>query len=187
MHLIKVRVPYMNSNDDSNIQEVLIVNIHLRPPLNDDGSATLWTAYVTNKYRLSEVQYLMSHFVKSGSVNVISSEENKYDVKMPIIMLGDYNEHDDDPALQHLTKTCCDENNFTIFRDALKEHVDSKRETHRWPLKFLGGYITYWSYKRLDHCVYSVKYLDCTGCKVIDGYEDNASDHQPCLSNFKFK
>ena len=24
MHLIKVRVPYMNSNDDSNIQEVLI-------------------------------------------------------------------------------------------------------------------------------------------------------------------
>ncbi|KAG2386766.1 hypothetical protein C9374_002510 [Naegleria lovaniensis] len=199
MHLNRVRVPigkHSTLNHSTEFVEIQLVNIHLRPPLNDDGSATLWTAYMTNQYRLNEVQYLVSHFEKkkilqSSTEPLTSGDHTKIfkQPRIPIIMLGDYNEHDHDPALTFLTKECLYRNESTetltpLFRDALNEFVPQTRETHRWPLKFLWGKITYWSYKRLDHCVYSVNNLKCTSCKVMDGYEDNASDHQPVLSTF---
>jgi len=178
MHLISVNV---TKNGKSSV--VQFVNVHLRPPLNDDGSAHLWTAYITNRFRLGEVRYLMEKLEEQGVVTLSENKEQIEGVKNAMIILGDYNEHDNDPALSWLTNK--NQSNKQVFRDALKDYVPSSRETHRWPIKLMWGYVTYWSHKRLDHCVYSVDSLQCTNCKVLDGYEDNASDHQPIVSTFK--
>lgn len=155
MHLHRVRLPletissilqnttitnekHLASNAKPTPQEFIeiqLVNIHLRPPLNDNGSATLWTAYLTNKYRLNEVQYLISHFEKEKILIPIHSIRRQHDniifkkPNIPIIMLGDYNEHDHDSALTFLTKECLykhEEGTQTLvplFRDALNEFV----------------------------------------------------------------
>lgn len=67
------------------------------------------------------------------------------------------------------------------FVDALHEKVPSSIETHRWPL---------WIFtlkKRLDHILYSSANFVCLDCKVVKGYEEGASDHQPVVAKFAFK
>ncbi|EFC46583.1 predicted protein [Naegleria gruberi] len=170
MHLITVKVPEKTTG---NVKQVLLVNVHLRPPLNDDGSASLWTARMTNVYRLNEIKYLYNYLEGIGIISFGNTT-------CPIVILGDYNEHDNDPSCEFLKLS-------NLFQDALNEFVPQNRETHRWPLKFVWGLYTYWWHKRLDHCVYSKQFFKCLDCKVIDGYEMNASDHQPVLTTLEFQ
>ena len=158
INIMQVILP--NSEKEERILQ--LVNVHLRPPVNPDGSAFIFTARNTNKYRLAEVQYLAEQL-----------HWNDEGLKYPTLILGDFNENDSSPALTYL------ENTFKMV-DALKEYVPGNRETHRW--RILYGY---WLLKkRLDHILYSED-IKCSDCHVIDGYEENASDHQPVLATIK--
>ncbi|KAL9643065.1 hypothetical protein ABK040_003866 [Willaertia magna] len=205
MYLIQIELfNYGNDiivNNIVNNKIIQIVNVHLRPPLNDDGSAQLWTASFTNSYRLEEIKYLLNYlqnnnllYSSKNNNNTTIIDNNNYSLKYPTIILGDFNENEFAPGITFLTNELTvdckvnnnEKNENKLFRDALKEFVPFKRETHRWPFYLPFGFI-YWSHKRLDHCIYSPYLLNCNDCKVIDGYENGASDHQPVLSSFTLK
>lgn len=162
VHIVHVLIPASKENINEN-KIIRLVNVHLRPPVNPDGSAFLFTARNTNKFRLAEVKY------------VAQSCNWDEGIECPTLILGDFNENDDAPAISWL------KNSFG-FVDALHEFVPSNRETHRW--RILWG--TWLLLKRLDHILYSEHFI-CSSCSVIDGYEENASDHQPVKGTFMLK
>jgi len=97
----------------NNKRKIRIVNVHLRPPLEENGTANLFSAWRTNPIRLEEVKYLESHL-------------EEYKDSIPTVILGDFNENDDNTALKYLEDLG--------YKDGLKENVPKGRETHRWPL-----------------------------------------------------
>jgi endonuclease/exonuclease/phosphatase family metal-dependent hydrolase len=101
-----------------------VANVHLRPPLELDGSATLSTARTTGPIRDAEVAELLK---KCPQLDLV---------------VGDFNEGDGSNALTRLESQ-------TGMRDALQEFVSCSKETHRWPF---GRYLT--MRKRLDHITY---------------------------------
>ncbi|KAL6049860.1 Endo/exonuclease/phosphatase domain-containing protein [Balamuthia mandrillaris] len=147
---------------------IILAVVHLRPPLEDDGSAGIFTARRTNPIRRAELQYLAQRIEQFAA----SSSPTR---RSPVIVVGDFNEHDSAPGIQSIQQRL-------HLRDALNEFVPSNRETHRWP--FLKG--LYISKKRLDHILYSSakEVLTCHSCRVVDGYEEGASDHQPVVACF---
>jgi len=159
VHVVDVLLP--GDATQNGTEKLRLINVHLRPPVNPDGSAHILTARNTNKFRLAEVKRIAEH------VQWHKKPE------LPTIILGDFNENDGAPALSWLQA------NFG-FVDALHEFVPQNRETHRW--RILWGY--WLLLKRLDHLLYSN--MNCHSCQVIDGYEENASDHQPVLGEFSF-
>lgn len=160
VHIVDVLI----TDENNETKTIRLVNVHLRPPVNPDGSAFLFTARNTNRFRLAEVKLIAENCNWSHGIEV------------PTLILGDYNENDNAPAITWLQKEF-------KFIDALHEFVPQSRETHRWRI-FWG----YWLLlKRLDHILYSSEYLSCTSCNVIDGYEENGSDHQPVKATFNFK
>ena len=136
-----------------------VANVHLRPPLELDGSATFSTARTTGPIREAEVKELLKRRQESS--------RSAFD-----LVAGDFNEQDGADALRLLEK-----NGKMI--DALQEYVPSNKETHRWPF---GKFLT--MHKRLDHICYKPDRITCIGCGVISGYEEGASDHQPVLAKF---
>lgn len=64
-----------------------VINVHLRPPVREDGSANLFTASQTNPIRKAELEYL--------SKQVKFSENEK---SIPTFILGDFNENDGAPG-----------------------------------------------------------------------------------------
>ena len=187
---------------------IKIANVHLRPPVELDGTAKLDTARITEPVRLQEVKelirrsstacYYNTSFSSSNSTmttNQINSRQYNLD-----IIAGDFNEGDEANALTYLTKTLG-------YNNALQTHVPTRKETHTWPFICIRN--NNWLVvlrKRLDHILwhnrpiltvmsndnvggnvvmeeYSAK-LQCIGCGVLTGYEDGASDHQPVLSRF---
>ena len=144
----------------SNEKIVQIVGVHLRPPINEDLSANLFTARNTNTYRLQEIEW---------TINQMGEKlENT-------IFIGDFNQHESAPA----TRLLIEKYKFT---DALEQYVPQSRETHRWRIIYNMWLLK----KRLDHIIYS-EHFKCKSCRVIDGYEENASDHQPVLATLEFK
>jgi len=161
--------------DDCREIKLNIANIHLRPPVNLDGSAWFDTARLTEPIRLKEVQVLLQR-----------SSRTLQDQKLPFdIIAGDFNESDNAKAIAFLKQLG--------YRDALEQHVPNHVETHTWP---------FWKltlYKRLDHILWTNSRLidstntvdrskttwktTCVGCGVLSGYQ-NASDHQPVFSRF---
>ena len=149
---------------------ITIANIHLRPPVNLDGSAWLDTARKTEPIRINEVKELIRR-----------SQESKRTID---IITGDFNEGDDSGAIRHLIQEG--------YSNALSQYVPRSKETHRW--NYFGRV---WQLrKRLDHILWHSDALsstrgedcrlklDCVNCGVMSGYEYDASDHQPVLSRF---
>ena len=168
------------SNDDIPVA-ITIANVHLRPPVNLDGSAFLDTARKTEPIRIAEVKELLHHRPQEESP------------KRPIdIIAGDFNEGDYGGAIRYLVQ----EEDYT---NALTQHVPCSKETHRW--NYFGSF---WQLrKRLDHILWLNKAsastrqgnegeeekddrmsLDCISCGVLSGYECEASDHQPVMARF---
>jgi len=136
---------------------ISVANVHLRPPLELDGSASLSTARTTSSIRDAEARELLrSH---PGGFDVVA---------------GDFNEQDGGLALLRLASD-------GGLSNALAEHVPARKETHRWPF-FFGTMLR----KRLDHIMYARSKLLCLGCGVMTGYEEGASDHQPVLARLAF-
>lgn len=145
------------------VQVLHVANVHLRPPVNLDGSAWLDTARLTEPIRVREVKFLLG-----------SSDSSRLD-----IIAGDFNEGESTGSIAYLRRLG--------YQDALATFVPKHKETHTWPFWKLT------LRKRLDHVLWTgsrdltsgratVK-LKCLGCVVLAGYVD-ASDHQPVLSHF---
>ena len=137
-----------------------LANIHLRPPLEWNGTATLSTPRTTRPIRIQELHHYTS-----------SSHGSSLD-----LMVGDFNEQD-----THLNQMIMT-NNYS-WRNALTEFVPKTKETHIWPF----AYHIFALKKRLDHLFYNTQTLTCHSCTVIPGYEYGASDHQPVLAQFTFR
>jgi len=179
-----------------------IANVHLRPPVELDGSARLYTARTTEPVRLQEVKELIRRSNTTCINNIINSSTtmtNQIDYSRQYkldIIAGDFNEGDEAKALTYLTKDLG-------YINALTAHVPKRKETHTWPFIRNNWLLLR---KRLDHILwhnsptlsvisnndevssvvleeYSAR-LQCIGCGVLTGYEEGASDHQPVLSRF---
>lgn len=180
-----VNIPVMYQWDDSRIScglTIFISNVHLRPPVNLDGTAWLDTARLTEPIRLREIHEL---------INRTAAIEKPGGGRLALhIIAGDFNEGDNAKALAHLTNLG--------YIDALRKFVPWWKETHTWPfmrnllllrkrldhiLWYDGPVIGNLSNRRGEEVEFSVK-LQCVGCGVMTGYEYDASDHQPVLSRF---
>ena len=147
-------------HDDNDNDPVLLrlANIHLRPPLELNGTATLSTPRTTRPIRTQELH----HYTSYGSCLDL--------------LVGDFNEQD---TYLNQMITIMKPNSW---RNALTEFVPKKKETHIWPFAYLFSLK-----KRLDHIFYNTQTLVCHSCTVIPGYEYGASDHQPVLGQFTFR
>ena len=163
---------------------IRVANVHLRPPVNLDGSARFDTARKTEPIRLAEVKGLLRTTAsKNSSRNDLSRINSELD-----IIAGDFNEDNSGAALSYLSM-------HYGYIDALQQFVPRRKETHKWP--FLKNMWTL--RKRLDHILWRSSLLfesnqhgktkltfqlKCLGCGVLTGYENGASDHQPVLARF---
>lgn len=127
---------------------IQVLNVHLRPPLSDRGSFRPSAYYKAPGIHLKELQGFLADT----------------DAKKPLIIMGDFNEHENNKAIRWLL-----EQDFT---DALSTY-DSYSKTWRWNTSF-GVTLN----NRYDHVVIS-KHLQCIGAKVI---QVKASDHMPVLA-----
>ena len=170
---------------DDRIVTINVANVHLRPPVELDGTAWLGTARETEPIRISEARELMRRAASHDG----SRGTGRADPRPLHIIAGDFNEGDDAGALAHLASLG--------YVDALRKHVPKSKETHTWP--FLVDRLLL--RKRLDHVLWRAgplppiasdagaaagwgARLRCLGCGVVTGFEDGASDHQPVLSRF---
>lgn len=179
---------YSNSCTNPTVT-INIANVHLRPPVELDGSAWLDTARKTEPIRINEVKELIQSTAASVTSQLatigIESEQSTL-----TIIAGDFNEGDNAGSLSYLVSLG--------YTDALQQYVPRRKETHTWP--FIKNLWTL--RKRLDHILwhngpltatcndqkrmgYNVE-LKCISCGVITGYENGASDHQPVLARFAF-
>lgn len=173
---------FPNLSNESNVP-IGIANVHLRPPLNLDGSAWFDTARKTEPIRLAEVKDLVRR-----TMPIDSSLDHSLNLQPELdIIAGDFNEDNAGAALSYLSSL--------RYVDALQQFVPRRKETHTWP--FLRN--TWTLKKRLDHILWrndvlsivskdgttrKLFRLKCLGCGVLTGYEAGASDHQPVLSRF---
>lgn len=154
-----VHVQSAGGEKDHSSRTFTFANVHLRPPLELDGTASLSTARTTGSVRDAEASEILRSQPPEGFH----------------LVAGDFNEHDGGRALSRMMT------NDGGLADALAEHVPTSRETHRWPF-LLGTTLR----KRLDHILYSRSELTCLGCGVMTGFEEGASDHQPVLARLEF-
>jgi endonuclease/exonuclease/phosphatase family metal-dependent hydrolase len=182
---IPVRMPTSGGGrrPPDGIVAINIANVHLRPPVELDGTAWLGTARETEPIRISEARELMRRAASREARGTSLADPHPLHV-----IAGDFNEGDDAGALAHLASLG--------YVDALRRHVPRGKETHVWP--FLGNRLLL--RKRLDHILWRAgplpiaenagavmecgARLQCVGCGVVTGFEDGASDHQPVLSRF---
>lgn len=127
---------------------IQVLNVHLRPPLSDRGSASVSAYRKSSDIHLKELHGFLTNT----------------DAKKPIIITGDFNEHENKKAMQWLL-----EQGFT---DTLSTY-DSYSKTWKWNTSY-GITLN----NRYDHIVIS-KHLQCTGARVT---QVKASDHMPVLA-----
>ncbi len=124
---------------------VQVLNVHLRPPLGQSGVSSLPVTYFsTRAVRLREIRRHL------GRVSP----------KLPLVMLGDFNEDDGGRAVRYLTTKG--------LRSALAQH---DRRTATWQWRTSVGTVR----SRLDHIFHS-KELRCVNAQVLG---EAASDHFP--------
>jgi len=169
------------SGDSSNsFVTINIANVHLRPPVELDGSAWFETARKTEPIRINEVKELILRATSLKAETIMPTT-----ARPPFhIIAGDFNEGDNAGGLSYLASLG--------YIDALKQYVPRYKETHTWP--FMRNLFTL--RKRLDHIIWHKSQLlstvedechvkmQCIGCGVLTGYEVDASDHQPVLARF---
>jgi endonuclease/exonuclease/phosphatase family metal-dependent hydrolase len=140
--------PGLLAEVDTPVGLVQVLNVHLRPALSDKGSFTPSAYYRAPEIHLKELEEFISHA----------------DADKPLIIAGDFNEHEDKAAMRWLTEQG--------YSDALSTY-DTYSKTWRWKMP-LGLTLE----NRYDHIVMS-KQLDCTGARVT---RVEASDHMPVLA-----
>jgi len=140
--------PALLANAKTPFGEVQILNVHLRPPLSDSGSATISGYYRAPDIHLKELKDFL-----------IKTDSNK-----PLIIAGDFNENEDNRAIQWLIGKG--------FRDTLSS-FDNYTKTWIWDTSS-GISIK----ARYDHIIIS-KHLGCTGAAVASV---RASDHLPVVA-----
>lgn len=179
--ICQVRIPIQsNTSTTTNHATINIGNVHLRPPVNLDGSAWFDTARLTESIRINEVKELIQRTQSKRTHSTPSLD----------IIAGDFNEGDMSGALSYLAGLG--------YIDTLQQHVPRHKETHTWPFMRNMWLLR----KRLDHILLhengplTITFnnnngalgcyveLNCHGCGVMTGYEHSASDHQPVLSRF---
>ena len=176
---IPIQIQDKNSLSPSSHEETMhIANVHLRPPVNLDGSAQLDTARKTEPIRVKEAKELIKQSTNQRDTANLTKHR-------PLdIIAGDFNENDNRGGLDYLQSLG--------YKDAL-HHVPRRKETHTWPF---GNMLTL--RKRLDHILWNTSpltstikdgiKLKCLHCGVLTGYEEGASDHhQPVLARFALK
>ena len=114
-----------------------IANVHLRPPIELNGSAGLATARKTEPIRINEAKELVQR-----TLGMRGGRQAKESLPPLDIVVGDFNEGDDAGALRYFKSLG--------YIDALQRHVPRSKETHTWP--FL---MNLWALrKRLDHILW---------------------------------
>lgn len=129
------------------IGPVQILSVHLRPPANDRGRYTIASFLAAGAIHLKEIQEL----------------SRQLKLKLPTIIVGDFNENDGGAALTWLHRQG--------YVNALPE-FDLKTPTWHWPTETLT------LYGRLDHILYS-RPLHALEARVI---RKGGSDHYPVLA-----
>lgn len=136
---------FTTTTDDSiqNYVTIRLANVHLRPPVNLEGSAGLDTARITEPIRMAEIQALLVATNRACKQDN-NQEQESAPVDSPVldIIAGDFNEGDDGGALRQLASVG--------YKDALQQFVPRRKETHTWP--FLNHKWTL--RKRLDHILW---------------------------------
>jgi endonuclease/exonuclease/phosphatase family metal-dependent hydrolase len=110
---------------DSGIGKVRLLNVHLRPPLSDKGSATISALYNSPDIHRKELK----QFIRDSGQDI------------PLIIAGDFNEHEAGKGLSWLFA-----NGFT---DALSIY-DNSSDTWVWELGY-GLQLD----DRYDHLIFS--------------------------------
>jgi endonuclease/exonuclease/phosphatase family metal-dependent hydrolase len=149
---------------------VRFVVVHLRPPVNEDGSAGRTTMGDTSPIRKAELDFIF---------NTLRGEQAlaQWLNSAPLIVVGDFNEDDEHQAI-----TFCKE---IGMNDAL---MLTGQHTHWWPLwKIPLTEMRMILRKRIDHILFTAEHLIAEKCEVLQGYEGNASDHLPCVAKLKFR
>lgn len=127
---------------------VQVLNVHLRPALSDQGSFRPSAYYRTPGIHIKELEGFLAYT----------------DAEKPLIIAGDFNEHEDRKAIRWLIDQ--------DFTDVLSVY-DTSSKTWVWDTSF-GITLD----NRYDHIVIS-KDLQCVGAKVV---EVKGSDHMPVLA-----
>ncbi len=117
--------PALYAEAESPIGKVQFLNVHLRPPLSDDGSASASAIYKTPEIHLKEIQQF-----------VAATEPDR-----PLIITGDFNEDERGRAVQWLISE--------DFTDALSMY-DAYSGTWTWPV-FSGLRLK----NRYDHIMFN--------------------------------
>lgn len=186
--ICQVKIPIQSSTSTTtNHATINIANIHLRPPVNLDGSAWFDTARLTEPIRINEVKELIQRTQSERTPTTYNNSEQSTPLD---IIAGDFNEGDMAGALSYLASLG--------YIDTLQQHVPRHKETHTWPFMRNMCLLR----KRLDHILWhnngplTITFnnnngalgcyveLKCHGCGVVTGYENGASDHQPVISRF---
>jgi len=103
--------PALTADIETKIGKVRLLNVHLRPPLSENGSATVSALYNSPEIHQKELKQFITETGKS----------------FPLIIAGDFNEHEKGRGLQFLF-----ENGFT---DALSLY-DQNSDTWIWELGY---------------------------------------------------
>ncbi len=117
--------PALTAEVKSDIGKVRLLNVHLRPPLSDQGSATISALYNSPEIHRKE----LTQFVKQAGTD------------LPLIITGDFNEHEDGGGLDFLFDKG--------FTDTLSLY-DQSSDTWEWPLGY-GIQLD----DRYDHLIFS--------------------------------
>lgn len=117
--------PALTADVETPIGAVKFLNVHLRPPLSEKGSATVSALYEVPKIHVKEIGYFIEEIDGSG----------------PLIIAGDFNESDNGMAISRLK-----DNGFT---DALSIY-DKRSKTWNWELSY--GLVLR---ERYDHIIFS--------------------------------
>lgn len=117
--------PALAADVETPVGEVKFLNVHLRPPLSEKGSATVSALYEVPKIHVKEIGSFMEEINESG----------------PLLIAGDFNESDNGMAICGLI-----DNGFT---DALSIY-DKRSKTWNWELSY--GVVLR---ERYDHVIFS--------------------------------
>ena len=133
---VDIPIQDMNSLSPSSHEATIhIANVHLRPPVNLDGSAQLDTARKTEPIRVKEAKELVKQYTNQ-------SDATNFTKQPPLdIIGGDFNENHNRGGLDYLQSLG--------YKDALHQ-VPRRKETHTWPF---GKMLT--PRKRLDHILWN--------------------------------
>jgi endonuclease/exonuclease/phosphatase family metal-dependent hydrolase len=117
--------PALAADAETPIGTVKFLNVHLRPPLSDRGSANVSALYEVPKIHVKEIESFMEEINESG----------------PMIIAGDFNEDENGRAISGLV-----DDGFT---DALSVY-DKRSKTWNWELSY--GVVLR---ERYDHIIFS--------------------------------